>query len=264
MVLENNNKIVEDKCSRRQKKSRAHPLRDAFEMPSDLLISVKLRGGLTSAEVAQCAALFSQHYGVWGALGPRPGQRVALSPARLAATFLFDDQCGVVQCRDASGGALLGHALFRRFTADAAVGGAAVRGPAVWVTQLVVAEGARGQRLASSMLLRLCARDVVAVGLLSCHPHAVRALARACAQACVRPWIAGAAAALAGQAGVPYFRAADIRLDGGRCAAQTGFYVCHEQVRAILGSLPEPFELGALEDGQEFIAIAFPGLRKSS
>ena len=231
---------------------------------SIMLISVKMLGEVTPEEVKQCAALFSQHYGVWGALGPRPGQRVALSPARLAAACLFDDQCGVVQCRDASGGALLGHALFRRFTADAVVRGAALRGPAVWVTQLVVAEGARGQRLASSMLLQLCTRDVVAVGLLSCHPHAVRALARACAQTCVRAWIAGAAAALAAQAGVPYVRTADMRLDGSRCIAQTGFYVCHEQVNAILGSLPEPFELGALEDGQEFTAIAFPGLRQMS
>ena len=229
----------------------------------EIAVTVKMRSEATSAEVAQCAALFSQHYGVWGALGARPGQRVSLSPARLAAAFFVDEQCGVVQCRDASG-ALLGHALFRRFTADAAVRGTTVRGPAIWVTQLVVAEGSRRQGLASSMLLQLCTRDVVAVGLLSCHPYAVRALARACAQTCVRALIAEAASALAGQAGVPYFQAADIRLDGSRCIAQTGFYVCHEQVNAILGSLPEPFELGALDDGQEFIAIAFPGLRQSS
>ncbi len=207
----------------------------------------------------------SVFHALWcvGGAGATPrGQRVALSPARLAEACLFDDQCGVVQCRDASG-ALLGHALFRRFTAEAVVCGAALRGPAVWVTQLVVAEGARGQRLASSMLLLLCTHEVVAMGLLSSHPHAVRALERACARPCVRAWTAGAASALAGQAGVPYFRTADIRLDGSRCTAQTVFFVDHAQVNAILASLPKPFELGALEDGQEFLAIAFPRLPRS-
>jgi len=224
-----------------------------------ILAIAKMRGEVTAEELEECAALFSMHYGVWGTLGSRPGHRVALSPVRLAESYLFDDQCGVVQCRDASGGALLGHAFFRRFTADTTVRGAPLRGPAVWVTQLVVAEGVRGQRLATTMLLQLCTRDVVAMGLLSSHPHAVRALAHACARPCVRAWIAEAASALALQAGVPYFRATDIRLDGNLCIAQTGFYVDHEQVNAILG-LQQPFELGPLEDGQEFIAITFPGL----
>lgn len=205
-------------------------------------LSVKMRGEVSAEELALCAALFSGHYGVWGALGPRPGQRVALTPARLAKACLFDDSCGVVLCREANGGALLGHALFRRFTADAAVRGKVLHGPAVWVTQLVVAEGARSQRLASTMLLQLCTRDVVAMGLLSCHPHAVGALVRACAQPCVRAWIAEAALALAQCAGVPYFRAADICTGSSRCVAQTGFFVDHAQVNAIL--CRQQFELG--------------------
>lgn len=114
--------------------------------------------------------------------------------------------------------------------------------PTTPTTMLVVAEGSRGQRLASTMLLQLCTRDVVAMGLLSCHPHAVRALAHACAQPCVRAWIAGAAVALAQSAGVPYFRAADILTDSGRCVAQTGFFVDHEQVNALL--CKQQFELG--------------------
>ncbi len=204
-----------------------------------------MRDEVTPEELQECAALFSANYGVWGARGARPGHRVALTPARLRAACLFDDQCGVVLCRAAtgSGGALLGHALFRRFTADAALRGAALRGPAVWVTQLVVAEQARGQRLASTMLLQLCTRDVVAMGLLSSHPHAVRALAHACARPCVRAWTAQAAGALARGAGVPYFRAADICTAGGRCVARTGFFVDHAHVDAILGA-QQPFELG--------------------
>ena len=133
---------------------------------------------VTSVELEECSALFSAHYGMWGARGPRPGKHVTLTPARLREACLFDDQCGVVLCRASGcGGMLLGHALFRRFTVDAVIHGAALRGPGVWITQLVVAEGARGQRLASTMLLQLCTRDVVAMGLLSSHPHAVRALA---------------------------------------------------------------------------------------
>jgi len=194
-------------------------------------------------ELEECSALFSAHYGVWGARGPRPGKHVALTPARLREACLFDDQCGVVLCRaNGSGGMLLGHALFRRFTVDAIVHGAALRGPGVWITQLVVAEGARGQRLASTMLLQLCTRDVVAMGLLSSHPHAVRALAHACAKPCVRAWTIQVASVLARSAGVPYFRATEICTEGGRCVAQTGFFVDHTHVNAILDA--QPFELG--------------------
>ena len=203
-----------------------------------------MRVDVTPEELQECAALFSAHYGVWGARGARPGQRVAFTPSRLRAACLFDDQCSVVLCRaTGSGGALLGHALFRKFTADAALCGGALRGPAVWVTQLVVAEDARGQRLASTMLLQLCARNVVAIGLLSSHPHAVRALAHACARPCVRAWTVQAARAFARGAGVPYFREADICTAGGRCVARTGFFVDHAHVDAIL-SAQRPFELG--------------------
>jgi hypothetical protein len=136
--------------------------------------TIKPRAALSDAEVAECAALFSAHYGVWAARGPRPGARVTMSPAMLHRSCLFDDDCGVVLLREGGGAeggggtgalALVGHAFFRRFAfgrAPAAAAAtttanvaAAATGPAVWVTQLVVASGARGRRVASAMLLQL-------------------------------------------------------------------------------------------------------------
>jgi hypothetical protein len=213
---------------------------------------------VSDADVADCAALFSTHYGVWSARGPRPGAPIALSPARLRAACLFDDACGVVLHRDARSGALLGHAFFRRF--DVAIAHGAAQGAAVWVTQLVVATSERGKRIATAMLLCLFSRDLVAFGLLSSHPHAVRALEHAAALRCDRARIAGAAATLQAAAGVPYFRAEDIAIDGGRCVVRNAFFADHAGVDAILAEYSgagRPFALGPLGEGEEFIAAVF-------
>jgi isopentenyldiphosphate isomerase len=213
------------------------------------------RALVSDADVDDCAALFSGHYGTWSARGARPGARIALSPARLREACLFDDACGVVLHRDARTGALLGHAFFRKFDVSLAPGAAA--GAAVWVTQLVVAEGARGRRVATALLLRLCARDLVAFGLLSSHPHAVRALEHAAARRVDVSRVAAAAAALQAAARVPYFRKADIDVAGGRCVVRSGFFVDHAGVDAVLADYARagrPFELGPLGEGEEFLA----------
>jgi hypothetical protein len=129
------------------------------------------------------------------------------------------------------------------------------------VTQLVVAPAARGAHVASTMLLQLFSRDVVAVGLLSSHPHAVRALERAAALRCDRARIAAAAAALQAAAGVPYCRAEQLDVSGPRCIARTSFFVNHAEVDAVLAGYSaagSPFELGPLGEGEEFVAAVFP------
>lgn len=218
---------------------------------------VKPRSLIHDSDVAECAALFSAHYGTWSHRGARPGKPIALSPARLRAACLFDDACGVVLHRDGTG-ALLGHAFFRRF--DVVLPGGSA-GKAIWVTQLVVAAHARGQRIATGMLLRLLSRDLVAFGLLSSHPHAVRALEHAAAQRCDRSRIATAAAALQAAARVPYFCAEDIRVGATTCVVRNGFYADHASVDTILATYTgtgSPFELGPLGEGEEFIAAVFP------
>lgn len=234
-------------------------------MESSTITTVHSRALSSDADIADCAALFSAHYGVWSARGPRPGAPIALSPARLRAACLFDDACGVVLHRDARSGALLGHAFFRRFDVALARGGAP--GAAVWVTQLVVAASERGKRIATAMLLRLFSRDLVAFGLLSSHPHAVRALEHAAALRCDRERIAGAAAALQAAAGVPYFRADDIDVDGGRCVVRNSFFADHVGVDAILAEYTgagRPFALGPLGEGEEFIAAVFGEARSAA
>ncbi len=216
------------------------------------------RALVSDAVAAECAALFSAHYGTWSARGARPGAPIALSPARLRAAVLFDDACGVVLHRDGRSGALLGHAFFRRF--DVAVAPGAAEGAAVWVTQLVVAASERGKRIATAMLLRLFSRGLVAFGLLSSHPHAVRALEHAAALRCDRARIAAAAPALQAAAGVPYFRAEDVDVAGGRCVVRNGFFADHAGVDAILTAYSgagRPFVLGPLGEGEEFIAAVF-------
>jgi len=219
-------------------------------------LTVKPCALVTDADVVACAALFSAAYGTWSSRGPRPGAPITLSPARLREACLFDDACGAVLLRDTAG-TLLGHAFFRRF--DVALPPAAA-GAAVWVTQLVVAASERGQRFATTMLLSLFSRDLVAFGLVSSHPHAVRALEHAAARRCDCARIAGAAAALQAAARVPYFCAEDVDVAGGRCVVRTGFFADHTGVDAILAAYAadgRPFELGPLGEGEEFIAAVF-------
>ena len=212
------------------------------------------RALVSDADLADCAALFSAHYGVWSPRGPRPGAPICLSPARLRAACLYDDACGVVLHRDGRSGALLGHAFFRRFEVALAPPGGGAAGAAVWVTQLVVAAGERGKRIATTLLLSLLSRDLVAFGLLSSHPHAVRALEHAAATRCDPAHIAAAAATLQAAARVPYFRAEDIDTAHGRCV------VDHAGMNALLSAYARagrPFELGSLGEGEEFIAVVF-------
>ena len=214
---------------------------------------------VADADVADCAALFSSQYGSWSPRGPRPGAPISLSPARLRAACLFDDACGVVLRRDARSGALIGHAFFRRFAVALQPG--AAPGAAVWVTQLVVAASERGKRIATSMLLCLYARGLAAFGLLSAHPHAVRALEHAAAQRCDRARTAAAAGTLQAAARVPYFRAEDIDVAGGRCVVRNGFFADHAVVDGILAAAAaegRPFALGPLGEGEEFLAVVFP------
>lgn len=225
--------------------------------------TVKARVSVTPAEIAACAALFSAHYGTWSPRGLRPGQRISMIASRLYDACLFDEDCGVVLHH--AGGVLVGHAFFRRFMITCNVGGAAVAGPVVWVTQLVVATAERGRHVASEMLLRLCSRDLVAFGLLSSHPHAVRALEHAAHLDCQPKLIAKAAPALQASARVPYFRAEDIIVDTGRCVVSNGFFVDHTAVDDILSAYlaqGHPFELGPLDQGEEFIAVVFPTIQR--
>jgi GNAT superfamily N-acetyltransferase len=133
----------------------------------------------------ECAALFSGHYGVWSLGAPKPlkpGSRVRMSADRLAAQSLYDYNCGVaVASNSKTAKGIVGSAFYTRFKWGA--------GHAIWVTQLCVHKVHRGRGLAKRLLSALVAQEgTVACGLVTCHPHGIRAL-ESVSLAALIPWL---------------------------------------------------------------------------
>lgn len=159
----------------------------------DIRIQKFERELVTDEHLAEAARLFSNNYGVWGpkacdpagtrrrrqlrssrlsSLTGKPatiGKRIRLSPRKLRDELLVD---GAAYTRLFCDGKLAGHAFSCCWrTCD----GRRVR----WITQLVVAKEYRDQGLAKMMLLSLKEDGVDVYGIMSSHPFACAAAARA-------------------------------------------------------------------------------------
>lgn len=170
---------------------------------------------------------------------------------------------------------IVGHAFFTSFsapspaaaaTASAVDGGGVV--PVRWITQLVVHESMRHQRIATTLLARSMESDADGskaqmMGLASSHPYAVRALEAATGVRCTAAINQRCAAAVLQSCSVPYLRSASLSADS--CAVNSAFLVDHAGVLQLLSqerlnSDADPnrrWQLGAgdLKEGYEFLAL---------
>ena len=117
--------------------------------------------------------------------------------------------------------------------------------------------------------LRVC-------GVATTHPYAVRALENAAGPVCDPAAVAPIAAAVVAASGGPYVHGKPLRIAHGAEAADgavsvagvvsaigTGFHEDRTGVDAIRASLGASWQLGDLEDGEEYLAIALrPALRR--
>ena len=221
-------------------------------------IEFSVRGvSLVSPEqLDSCARLFSAHYGVWGD-GALPshqrGSRVRLSSSRLREQCLFDDRCCLALSTLADG-SVVGHAFATRFRYNNV-------GWFSWITQLVVGSSFRRRGVATK-LCQVALGDVNAVagcGIVTSHPHAIRALEKATRSHC-EPGRADLARALLSASGIPYLQGRDI-ISGPHphtdmCTVDTGFFVDHADINQhIIPSQPARLGLRHLDDGQEFVAF---------
>lgn len=206
---------------------------------------------VTNEQLEQCATLFSCQYGVWASSAPpptRPGARVRTTAARLKEEHLFDDQCWLLLA--SLDNTTIGHACVRRYMIPD-------KGLVSWVTQLVVDAEYRSCGVAKKLCRMAWAVErFFAAGLVTSHPHAVRALERATERACSRDKIKDHAAELLHFSGVPYATGRQLRLDNGRCLIDTDFFVDHTEVEQTLAQMID-WRLGPLEDGKEFFAFVF-------
>lgn len=209
---------------------------------------------MDSALLEECAALYSNHYGLWSRRSSSPGRRVRLSATRLRE-WLDSEDTRMTLAR--SGSDLVGYAIALQTKA-------ARCGIVSWVTQLVVHEAYRRQDAGKTLLFSIWGlSDHFAWGLLTANPYAVRALEKATRRRCLPARIQKSGRKLhnVGLAHVPYVTertTVEIRAD--RARIRTNFLLDHselEQMLARAATAGKPWLLGPLREGWEWFAFTF-------
>lgn len=95
--------------------------------------------------VNQCIELYSNHYGIWGEKGPRPGEHVKLSRKRFSEWLSSD--CSSIYYATLDD-ILIGYAIAIRAKMQHI-------GTVTWVTQLVVHSQYRNQGIAKNLLFSI-------------------------------------------------------------------------------------------------------------
>eukprot|EP01012_Entosiphon_sulcatum_P041757 TRINITY_DN5563_c0_g4_i1.p1 TRINITY_DN5563_c0_g4~~TRINITY_DN5563_c0_g4_i1.p1 ORF type:complete len:280 (-),score=36.88 TRINITY_DN5563_c0_g4_i1:180-1019(-) len=191
-----------------------------------------------------CAALFSSCYGKWAEGSHNPGASVRLAPRRWKAEYLGGPSTFLVAAYT-NGDTLQGFCTGKVFSI-------ADLGRGIWVTQLVVHNEHRSCGIAAALLqlARMSTNRVICVGLVSSHPHALRALATATGGlVAVLP---ERARFLIDAAEVHYLKNKPFSTINANCIV-TGFNVDHTDVNALIAK-PE-WNMGLLEDQAEFVGV---------
>ena len=127
---------------------------------------------------------------------------------------------------------------------------------AVWITQLVVHKDMRSKGLATEILSKSWTRDNIAWGLVSSHPHAVRALERAVQRICIPQIISKYATDLIKDCEIPYILNCEISITGSQSVIHSKFFVDHNEVNELLKK-EKNWGLGKIDEGDEFFAFVF-------
>lgn len=141
---------------------------------------------LNSDLVLGMSQLYSDHYGIWGPNGRKPGMPIRLSPDQIRKWLTPDS---LVVWADAFG-QLIGYAIAIHVQLPG-------RGTVAWITQLIVHKEHRQADVGKRLLFTVWGfSDYFARGLLSANPYAVRALEKATRRRCQPALIAQHAKAL--------------------------------------------------------------------
>jgi len=151
------------------------------------------------------------------------------------------------------------------------------KGKMCWITQLVVASGHRQQGLASGLLNVLRRTDDLYYGIMSSHPAACLAAAKAFARGGIEHIdvdLLKGAEPLMKESPVEYVREAKLHgdiweqnvQDGSVALADSGFWVDHVEALDALSDVKEDLSwpLGDLLEGHEFLLVLHHKKRGSS
>ncbi|KAI0682753.1 hypothetical protein BC835DRAFT_1424040 [Cytidiella melzeri] len=242
--------------------SPASPLR---ELTGSSLLIVRIGTEVTNNELAQCARLFSDNYGVWGtnvAAPLRPGGRVKMTAAKLRRQCLSDPENTVLSMRFINS-ELVSHAFATRWYYQEHV--------ICWVTQLVVDVNMRQRYITTSILRHITDHawflPASIISLVSSHPAACRAVAKLAGTVISNinlPFIQAHAQEVLDCTTVDYLKGIklhdslfDAATDGAVSLVDTNFYIDHGEPQATLDVYVAEgsWVLGDLLDGHEFFMI---------
>jgi 2-polyprenyl-3-methyl-5-hydroxy-6-metoxy-1,4-benzoquinol methylase len=212
-------------------------------------------GGLARSElIEEMAELYSQHYGVWGPNGIRPGEKIKLSASRLRSWL---------QPRDSriawatAFGSLVGYAIAVQTRIPR-------HGVVSWVTQLVVHEAHRRNNVGKTLLFTIWHfTNHFAWGLITANPYAVRALEKATRRRCLPAEIRKNTELLMsmGTEVVPYvLTSTETNITSYESRINTEFDLDHSKLQEMLLDVcgdRNTWELGALPERWEWFAFTF-------
>ncbi len=212
---------------------------------------------MSASLIEECAGLFSNHYGVWGAsAAPNyiPGERVRLSPSRMKALLRGPDTW-VALARD--GNLLVGHSIVFQTSVPE-------KGIISWVTQLVVHSNYQEIGIAKNLLASIFGfSDHFAWGLVTASPIAVRALEKVTRRRVTSDLVIKHSKFLQDMAkiSVPYVGSGKFFCGEGRPVVDTSFHLDREGQRALIAAASAdrglPWSLGELGAGEEWLAFTF-------
>ncbi|KZF18990.1 hypothetical protein L228DRAFT_264112 [Xylona heveae TC161] len=225
----------------------------------------KFRGSEITDDILEGAAkLFNEHYGVWGKdpsnsnPTPKPGSHVKLSKSRLRDQYLPNNAYDCCYVRVTLDDRLAGNAFACRWRWQNKV--------VCWVTQLVVHADFREQGLARHLLEFLREDGDAVFGIMSSHPAACLAGARAFTGniSSVSPgFIQAYAQAIMNLSPIIYVRDAKLcgslfdqkDTSGAISSVDTQFFVDHTEPLEVLKVVRQDrdWPLGELLDGCEFL-----------
>ncbi|CAG8402782.1 unnamed protein product [Penicillium salamii] len=223
-----------------------------------------------SAEVSDemmtnAAVLFRENYGKWGAQSPKQGQPVALSASRLRAQYL-PSSADTVYAMVTVDGELAGNAFACRWNSGET--------RVCWITQLVVGKEHRQGGLAEGLLNCLRQQSDDVYGIMSSHPAACLAAAKAFFEKVSLDLIQQHAREIMQVSPISYIRSAqlhgslfDSSTESGLVSGvNTRFFVDHVEPLEALEEVKAKWHwpLGELEEGHEFLMILQARLRCSS
>jgi len=220
-------------------------------MTQNIKYIFRSRREVTEELLNDCARLFAEHYGRWGKCGHNPGAPISLSASHLRKLV---DREGGFACLAFESERLLGYAFGMHVPGE--------HGLTSWVTQLVVDTKYQNKKIASTLLGGVWAfSDNFAWGLVSANPFAIRALEAATRRRCDRALIKERLPTVRSivSSAADYLADADLIVDNTQCVGNTGFFLDHSNVAAMLkdASATFPWQLGDLNEGEEWLGVTF-------